>query len=127
MGSKMVRGSDYDAVAAVAGRYVEALRLGSVALLDEVFHADAVTYGTVDGVLVGGGTGNPAAAFIANYGPSPDIEAHIDVLDMTPTTAVVRIIMEKDAVGSDCTDMFLFIKLESGWKAIAKVFHQFDA
>ncbi|MCD8140547.1 MAG: nuclear transport factor 2 family protein [Planctomycetaceae bacterium] len=127
MSKRMVPASEYTAVAAVAARYVDALRVGDIDALVEVFHANAVTYGTVDGALVGGGTGNPAVDFIRNYGKSPDIEAHIDVLDITPTSAVVRVIMAKDAVGSDCTDDLLLIKIDARWKVIAKVFHQYEA
>ncbi|MCD8351581.1 MAG: nuclear transport factor 2 family protein [Planctomycetaceae bacterium] len=126
MSQRMVSTAEYKAVAGVVAEYIEALRIGSVEMLDGLFHANAVTYGTVDGGLVGGGTTNPAADFIRNYGKSPDIEAHIDVLDMTPTTAVVRVLIAKDAVGSDCTDTLLLIKLDGRWKVIAKVFHQFD-
>lgn len=94
-------------------------------MLVDIFHKDCVTYGTVNGELIGG-AGNPTADFIINYGKSPEIVSHIDVLDITPTTAVVRIVMEKDAVGSDCNDYLSLIKLDKGWTVIAKVFHQFD-
>lgn len=124
MKQKLVSIGDYEAVTYVAGKYIEALQIGSIDLLVDLFHEGAVTYGTVNGELVGG-AGNPAADFIKSNGKSPEIESHIDVLDITPTTAVVRIVMEKDAIGSDCNDNLLLIKLGKGWKIIAKVFHQF--
>ena len=49
----------------------------------------------------------------------------MDVLAITPTTAVVIIDMEKDAIGADYNDNITFIKLAGRWQAIAKVFHQF--
>lgn len=115
----------YNDIVELATKYVEALRVGSVEMLADVFHKNCVTYGTVNGELVGG-AGNPTADFINDHGKSPEIGYHIDVLDITPTTAVVRIVMEKDAVGSDCNDCLSFIKLDKGWTVIAKVFHQFD-
>lgn len=116
--------NDYEDVAKVAASYVEALRIGSIAMLAEIFHKDAVTYGTVNGDLVGG-TGNPTIDFIKTKGKSPEIVSHIDVVDITPTTAVVRLVLEKDAIGSDCNENLMLIKLSDGWTVIAKVFHQF--
>ena len=125
MNHRTVSAHDYKEAYNLAAQYVEALRVGSIDMLADIFHKDSVTYGTVNGALMGG-AGNPTIDFIKNYGKSPEIVAHIDVLDMTPTTALVRIIMEKDAVGSDCTDYLTLIKLDAGWTVIAKVFHQFD-
>ena len=125
MNQRTVSAAEYNDVIKVAERYVEALRIGSIDMLADIFHKDSVTYGTVNGQLMGG-AGNPTVDFIKNYGKSPDITTHIDVLDITPTTAVVRIVSEKDAVGSDCNDYLMLIKLDCGWTVIAKVFHQFD-
>lgn len=124
MNQKMVSANDYKEVVNVVAKYVEALRTGSIEMLAEIFHTNAVTYGTVNGELVGG-SGNPAADFIKSNGKSPDIDSHIDVLDISPTTAAVRIVMENDAIGSDCNENLLLIKLDEGWTVIAKVFHQF--
>jgi hypothetical protein len=125
MNQRTVSASEYQDVANLAAKYVEALRIGNVAMLDEIFHKDCVTYGTVNGQLMGGAS-NPTADFINNYGKSPNIISHIDVLDITPTTAIVRIVMAKDAVDSDCNDYLSFIKIDNVWRVIAKVFHQFD-
>jgi len=122
---KKIPASEYIAVTDVVAKYIEALQIGSVERLADSFHKDAIAYGTVSGKLVGGSS-NPTADFIRNYGKSPEIEAHIDVLDITPTTAVVRIIMEKDAIGSDCIEYQTLVKLDEGWAIVAKAFHQFD-
>lgn len=124
MNQKAVSVKEYEEVINTIAKYIEALRVGSVAMLTDSFHKDSVAYGTVNGQLVGGAS-NPTADFIRNYGKSPDIEAHVDVLDITPTTAVVRIVSEKDAVGSDCIEYQTLIKLDKGWAIVAKVFHQF--
>ena len=125
MKKRTVSASEYNEVINVAAKYVEALRIGSVELLADVFHKNSVTYGTVNGELMGGAS-NPTADFIKNNGKSPEIISHIDVLDITPSTALVRVVAEKDAVGSDCTEYLTFIKIENSWAVIAKVFHQFD-
>jgi len=126
MNQRTVSASEYNNVVHLVDKYVEALRTGNVDMLTEIFHKDCVTYGTVDGKLMGGGDGNPTADFIKNYGKSAEIVTHIDILDITPTTAIVRVVSEKDAVGSDCNDYLSFIKLDTGWTVIAKVFHQFE-
>lgn len=125
MNQRTVPVEAYNEVVQLATMYVEALRTGNVDRLADIFHENCVTYGTVNGQLMGG-AGNPTIDFITNYGPSPEIVAHIDVLDMTPTTALVRLVMARDAVGSDCNDYLSFIKLDTGWRVMAKVFHQFD-
>lgn len=125
MNQRTVSASEYNEVVNIAAKYIEALRIGSVDMLADIFHKDCVTYGTVNGQLMGGAS-NPTADFINNYGKSPDIVSHIDVLDITPTTVFVRIVMAKDAVDSDCNDYLTFLKLDGSWKLIAKVFHQFD-
>lgn len=124
MNQRIVSANEYNDVTEAATKYVEALRTGNVDMLSDIFHKDCVTYGTVNGELMGGAS-NPTVDFIKSYGKSPEIIFHIDVLDITPTTAIVRIVLEKDAVGSDCNDYLSFIKLDKRWTVISKTFHQF--
>jgi hypothetical protein len=51
----------------------------------------------------------------------------LDVLAITPTTAVVRVDMEKDAIGRDYIDFLSLVKIDGVWQVIAKIFHQFEA
>lgn len=123
--TKTVPTQDYaDAVATVT-KYVEGLRVGNVAALAEAFHKDAVMYGFTNGELLGGPIKN-LYDFVETNGTAPDIKTRIDVLAITPTTAVVRVDMEKDAIGADYTDFHTLIKLDGTWKVIAKVYHQFE-
>ena len=115
----------YKEVTHTVVKYVEAIRIGSIDMLADAFHKDSVTYGFVDGSLMGGSS-NPTADFIRKNGKSPGIDAHIDVLDMTPTTAIVRVITGNDASGADCNEYLTLVKDDNGWAVIAKVFHQFD-
>lgn len=125
MNQRIASVNDYKDVTNVVAKYIEAIQIGNIALLSVFFHKDAVTYGTVDGKLVGGSS-NPAVDFIKNYGSSPELNYNIDVLDITPTTAVARVVTEKDAFGADCSEFLTLIKIDEKWAIIAKAFHQFD-
>ena len=122
---KTVPTQDYaDAVATVI-KYVEGLRVGNVAGLAEAFHKDAVMYGFTNGELLGGPIKN-LYDFVQTNGTAPDIKTRIDVLAITPTTAVVRVDMEKDAIGADYTDFHTLIKLDGTWRIIAKTYHMYE-
>ncbi len=64
--------------------------------------------------------------FVETNGKAPDIKTRLDILAITPTTAVVRIDMEQDAIGADYNDYLTLIKIDGTWKVIAKVYHQFE-
>lgn len=124
--TKIVPVEEYEAVIAAAKYYVDGLKAGDADLVAKAFHKDAVMYGLSNGTtLLGGPIGN-LYDFVRQNGKATDIKTHIDVLAITPTTAVVRIDMEKDAIGADYNDFLTFIKLDGRWQAIAKVFHQFN-
>ena len=91
----------------------------------EAFHKDAVMYGFTNGELLGGPIKN-LYDFVEQNGTAPDIKTRLDVLAITPTTAVVRVDMEKDAIGADYTDFHTLIKLDGTWHIIAKVYHMYE-
>ncbi|WP_312937141.1 nuclear transport factor 2 family protein [Stutzerimonas nitrititolerans] len=122
---KAVPTGEYDAVIAVAQKYVDGLRVGSAEDVAEAFHKDAVMYGFTNGELLGGPIAN-LFDFIEKNGKAPDISTRLDVLAITPTTAVVRVDMEKDAIGADYNDYLTLIRIDGTWKVIAKVYHQFE-
>ncbi|MBP5954926.1 hypothetical protein PS718_02959 [Pseudomonas fluorescens] len=122
---KAVPTADYNAVIATASQYVEGLRVGSADSVAQAFHKDAVMYGFTNGELLGGPIKN-LFDFVQKNGAAPDITTRLDVLAITPTTAVVRVDMEKDAIGADYNDYLTLIKIDGVWKVIAKVYHQFD-
>ncbi len=124
--TKVVSVDDYNAVLEAAHNYVEGLRTGDADTVAKAFHKEAIMYGLAGGkTLLGGPIGN-LYDFVRRNGSAPKIKTHMDVLAITPTTAVVRIDMEKDAIGADYNDYITFIKLDGRWQAIAKVFHQFN-
>jgi len=123
---KAVPTAEYNAVIAVAKKYVDGLRIGSAQEVAEAFHKDAVMYGFTNGELLGGPISN-LYDFVEKNGMAPDITTRLDVLAITPTTAVVRVDMEKDAIGADYNDYLTLIRLNGQWQVIAKVYHQFQA
>lgn len=123
---KAVATSEYNAVIATANQYVEGLRTGDAKGVEQAFHKDAVMYGFTNGELLGGPIKN-LYDFVQKNGGAPDITTRLDVLAITPTTAVVRVDMEKDAIGADYNDYLTLIKIDGAWKVIAKVYHQFEA
>jgi hypothetical protein len=122
---KTVPTKDFEDVVATVSKYVEGLRVGSVASLAQAFHNDAVMYGFTDGELHSGPIKN-LYDFVEKNGTAPNIKTRLDVLAITPTTAVVRVDMEKDAVGADYTDFHTLIKLDGTWQIIAKVYHMYE-
>lgn len=116
---------DYEDVVAVVDGYVQGLKHGSVDQLRQSFHGDGIMYGHGPDGLLGGSIDN-LYSFVEHYGKAPDIAVRLDVLDMTPTTAVVKVTMEKDAAGADYTDYHSLIKIDGQWKVVAKLFHLYD-
>jgi hypothetical protein len=122
---KAVPTAEYNAVIATANQYVEGLRIGSAQGVAQAFHKDAVMYGFTNGELLGGPIKN-LFDFVEKNGAAPEISTRLDVLAITPTTAVVRVDMETDAIGADYNDYLTLIKIDGVWKVIAKVYHQFE-
>ena len=122
---KTVPTRDYEEVVATVAKYVEGLRVGRADGVAAAFHKDAVMYGFTNGELLGGPISN-LYDFVEKNGAAPDIKTRVDVLAITPTTAVVRVDMEKDAIGADYTDFHTLIKLAGTWHIIAKVYHMYE-
>ena len=107
---KTVSTKDYEDVVATVSKYVEGLHLGSVTGISQAFHNDSVMYGFTNGELLGGPI-KTLYDFVEKNGTAPNIKTRIDILAITPTTAVVRVDMEKDAIGANYTDFHTLIKL----------------
>lgn len=82
---KAVPTNDYNAVIAVAQKYIDGLRIGSVGHIAEAFHKDAVMYGFTNGQLLGGPISN-LFDFVTQNGKAPEITTRLDVLAITPTS-----------------------------------------
>jgi hypothetical protein len=125
---KSVTTAEYDnIVQLVQNYYIEGLRTGSWSQISGAFHKDAIMYGwtATNGPFMGGPISN-LKGFVDQYGASRDIQARIDIIGITPTTAVVKIDMENDAGGFDYTDFHTLFKTDGKWEIIAKAFHKYD-
>ena len=122
---KIISTKDYEDVVETVKIYVEGLRTGAVATISNAFHKDAVMYGYTNGELLGGPIDN-LYDFVEKNGTANDIKTHLDVLAITPTTAVVRVDMEKDAIGANYTDFHTLIKINGNGQIIAKVYHMHE-
>ncbi|MEV7135613.1 nuclear transport factor 2 family protein [Arthrobacter sp. NPDC093128] len=122
---KVVPTQDYDDVISAVSEYVEGLRVGSSKGVAQAFNPDAVMYGFTNGKLLGGTIRN-LFDFVDQNGSAPDIKTRLDILAITPTTAVVRVDMENDAIGADYTDFHTLLKQDGRWTIIAKVYHQYE-
>jgi|SRR5690242_622725 len=124
---KPVPTSDYAAVSDVVNNYVAGLKAGDSKQVAKSFHRDATMYGFgPDGALLGGPISN-LWSYMDTHGAAPQIIAHCDVISITPTTAVVKVDMERDAAGVNYTDNHTLLKQDGRWLIIAKVFHAWEA
>lgn len=113
-------------ILAAMQQYPDGMQRGDVALTSKAFHADANMYGWFGGALLGGPISN-LWEYIRGYGAATRVKTRIDVLAVTPTTAVVRVEMEGDNSEVDFTDFHTLVKVEDGsWKVVSKVFHAYD-
>ena len=122
---KTIPPTDYGAVVATVQTYVDGLRAGDADATMKAFHDDAVMFGFTNGELLGG-TARNLHGFVAKARCGPRHTTRVDVLAITPTTAVVRVDMEKDAIGADYTDFHTLLKQDGAWKIIAKTYHQYQ-
>ena len=115
---------DYESVVAVCQAFIDALRDGNPDALMLAFHAEAVAFGLGDGEWLPGPARN-LHSLIARVGAAPRVKSRIDVLAITPTTAVVRAEIEGDALGANYTDFYTLIKQERAWQIVTNVLHQY--
>ncbi|KAK5993907.1 hypothetical protein PT974_07345 [Cladobotryum mycophilum] len=124
---KVIPTSEYDEIVRVVQQnYIDGLREGDPSLVAQAFHKDAIMYGyALDGKLLGGPVSN-LYTYVSQNGAAPNLKTRLDIIGVTPTTAVVKVDMEKDAAGVDYTDYHTLIKYEGEWCIIAKTFHAYE-
>ena len=123
---KIVSTQEYDDVVAAVSKYDEGLRNGDWNRITEAFHDDAIMYGWTGDTLSAGSYRN-LEDYVKAFGAAPQSKARLDILGITPTSAVVRVDMEDAADGTSYTDFHTLLKRDGQWKVIAKVFHQYEA
>jgi Putative lumazine-binding len=122
--TKLITSAEYDDVIAAAHCYIEAMEQGSSKRAKERFHPGGGIYGYVDGEFKGGSISN----FFKYLDESPQghkMKAHLDVIAITPSTAIVKVEVEMDPPETDYTDFMAMVKLDGSWQIVAKIFHSY--
>lgn len=122
--AKQIPSSEYDAVIATANCYVEAMQQASSKRAREGFHADGGIYGYVDGEYKGGSISN-LFDYLDECPEGHKIKAHLDVIAITPTTAIVKTEVEMDPPETDYTDYLGMVKIDGQWQIVSKIFHSY--
>lgn len=123
--AKQIPSSEYDAVIATAQCYIDAMAKGSSQRAKEGFHPDGGIYGYVEGEFKGG----PISVFFDYLDSLPEgqkMKAHMDVLAITPSTAIVKIEAEMEPPESDYSDFMAMVKVDGKWQIVAKIFHSYQ-
>lgn len=114
---------EYRAVEKAAMKFVKSVAEGNSRYAKELFIDEAVLFGYLDGKLEHGNI-EQFYRNVDTVGAGDDFKAHIDVVDIEETLAVVRILEEKWSGRIDFTDYLLLMKMDGEWKCVAKAYNQ---
>lgn len=114
---------EYRAVGKAAMKFVKSVAEGNSRYAKELFIDEAVLFGYLDGKLEHGNI-EQFYRNVDTVGAGDDFKAHIDVVDIEETLAVVRILEEKWGGRIDFTDYLLLMKMDGEWKCVAKAYNQ---
>lgn len=114
--------TDYQEIKEVVMWYVDGCVTGDAELAKRAFHEGAVMYGYLNGSLCAGSIEVLYGA-IRQLGADAATRAEVDVLEVTGTAAVVRVVLE-GWHGLSFTDFHSLAKIDGKWLIVSKVFHQ---
>ncbi|MDF2569605.1 MAG: hypothetical protein K0R55_1209 [Sporomusa sp.] len=114
--------SEYEAVEKVARKFTESVAAGKSEICKPYFYDKAVMFGYLDGKLEQGTIQN-LYDNLDNSGSDPAYVSRIDIIAIEETVAIAQVI-EDNWGGHDFTDYLLMLKMEDGWKVVAKVYNQ---
>ena len=119
--------TEYDAIVATMGHYIEGARAGKSSLMRPGFLPDATMVGYAGGSLLSGSI-QQLYDWIDGNGPAPDIEPRFTGVEILESIAVVRLEVERwsgKVAGSEVhmSDAFTLVKTDDGWKIAHKIFH----
>ena len=119
--------TEYDAIVATIGYYIEGGRAGKSSLMRPGFLPDATMVGYAGGTLLSGSI-QQLYDWIDGNGPAPDIEPRFTGVEIRESIAVVRLEVERwsgKLAGSEVhmSDAFTLVKTDDGWKIAHKIFH----
>ncbi len=114
--------SDEQEIMKVLDLYLESGRQAKSEIMKPAFHESATMFWSQDGMLEGG----PIQELFDRVdvrGPSENLKYEIHSLDISHTTATVRVELF-DWGGNRFSDQFAMIKTDDGWKIMHKVFYR---
>lgn len=114
---------EYKAVENAAMKFVKSVAEGNSTYAKSLFINEAVLFGYLDGRLEHGNI-EQFYQNVDTVGPDPNFTAHIDVIDVEETLAVVRVLEENWSGRINFTDYLLLMKMNGEWKCVAKAYNQ---
>jgi hypothetical protein len=108
-------------------KYVRSLLQPDMETLRQCFHNDG---GTIFGVMGNTLAGGPIQALydiMDRDGGFATLESTVQILAITPTTAVVQVLLFQEAPRYEVTDSLSLVRLPSGdWTIVNKVFEMYQ-
>ena len=114
--------SEEAAIQELLNVYLESGRKADSAIMRPIFHVDATMYWATDGQVEGGSIEELFRRVDARD-PSPDVVAEIGPIDVSHSTATVRVELHNWG-GNRFSDQFTLINTNDGWRIMQKVFHK---
>lgn len=113
--------TDEEQILEALALYIESGRQANSNIMKPMTHKDATMYWAQDGEIMGGSI-QELFDRIDGRDPSPDVTHEISALDITETTAIVRVELDNWG-GKKFSDHLSFIKTGDGWKLMHKIFY----
>lgn len=114
---------EYDAVKEAAMKFVKSVAEGDSRYARELFTADAVLFGILDGEMERGSI-EQFYHNVDTVSAGDSFKARVDVVAVEETLAVVRVLEEGWGGRIDFTDYLLLLKIDGEWKCVAKAYNQ---
>ena len=112
--------TDKEEILEALNLYLESGRQANSEIMKPMTHEDATMYWAEDGAITGGHI-QELFDRIDGRDPSPDVTHEIHALDISHTTATVRVELDNWG-GKKFSDQLSFIKTNAGWKLMHKIF-----
>ena len=114
---------EYKAVEEAAMKFVRSVAEGNSKYAKELFIDEAVLFGYLDSQLEHGSI-EQFYRNVDTVGAGDAFKARVDVVAVEVTLAVVRVLEEKWGGRIDFTDYLLLLKINGGWKCVAKAYNR---
>lgn len=114
---------EYKAVEAAATKFVKSVAEGNSTYAKDLFTDDAVLFGFLDGQLEHGNI-EQFYRNVDTVAAGDKFKAHIDIVDIEETLAVVRVLEENWGGRINFTDYLLLMKINGEWRCVAKAYNQ---